>query len=95
MNTIHDEARDRLRGHMTAALGRVIAALDAIDELYALDARRVSDQDDWDGLSEDVQDLLRDHSIEPDEHGERTKRRGRIWNRWRSRTRRASRSMWR
>lgn len=70
MNTIHDEARDMLRGHMTGALGRVIAALDAMDELNALDVRRTADQDDWDGLSEDVQNLLRDHSIEPDEFGE-------------------------
>lgn len=70
MNTIHDEARDMLREHMTRALGRVIAALDATDELNALDVRRTADQDDWDGLSEAVQDILRDHDIEPDEHGE-------------------------
>lgn len=70
MNTIHDEAREMLRDHMTGSLGRVTAALDAMDELDALDVRRMADQDDWDGLSESVLDLLRDHDIEPDEHGE-------------------------
>ena len=70
MNTIHDETRDLLRDHMTRALGRVIAGLDAQDELNALNVGRMADQDDWDGLSEGVQDLLRDHDIEPDEHGE-------------------------
>lgn len=70
MNTIHDEARDMLREHMTGSLGRVIAGLDALDELNALDVRRMADQDDWDGLSEGVQDLLRDHDIEPDKYGE-------------------------
>ena len=70
MNTIHDEARELLRSYMTGALERVITGLDALDELNALDARRVADQDDWDGLSEGVQDMLRDHGIEPDEHGE-------------------------
>lgn len=70
MNTIHDEAHDTLREYMTGALGRVIDGLDAMDELNALDARRVADQDDWDGLSEGVQDMLRDHSVEPNEYGE-------------------------
>ena len=70
MNTIHDETRDLLRDHMTRALAHVIAALDALDELEAMNVGRMADQDDWDGLSEGVQDLLRDHDIEPDEHGE-------------------------
>lgn len=70
MNTIHDETREMLREHMTGSLGHVIAGLDALDELNALNVGRMADQDDWDGLSEGVQDLLRDHDIEPDEHGE-------------------------
>ena len=70
MTTIHDNARDILREYMTGAQGRVIAALDAMEELNGLHGRRMADQDDWDGLSEDVQDLLQDHDIEPDEHGE-------------------------
>ena len=70
MNTIHDEAREMLRDHMTGSLARVIAGLDAMDELNALNVGRMADQDDWDGLSEAVQDLLRDHGIEPDEYGE-------------------------
>lgn len=70
MNTIHDEARELLREHMTGSLARVIAGLDAQDELNALNVGRMADRDDWDGLSESVQDLLRDHGIEPDEYGE-------------------------
>lgn len=70
MNTIHDEAREMLRGHMTRALGRVIAGLDALDELPKI-AGRMADRDDWNELDESVQDLLVDLGIEPDsEHGE-------------------------
>lgn len=70
MNTIHDEAREMLRAHMTRALGRVIAALDALDGLPKI-AGRMADRDDWDGLSEGVRDLLADLGVEPDsEHGE-------------------------
>ena len=70
MNTIHDEAREMLRGHMTRALGRVIAGLDALDELPKI-AGRMADRDDWGGLSEGVRDLLADLGAEPDsEHGE-------------------------
>lgn len=66
MSNVHDEARDMLREHMTGALGRVIAGLDARDALSALTTRN-PDRDDWDALDEGVQDLLRDHGIEPDE----------------------------
>ena len=43
MNTIHDEAREMLRDHMTRALGRVIAALDALDGLPKI-AGRMADR---------------------------------------------------
>ena len=66
MNTIHDEARDMLREHMTRALGRVIAGLDALDELSTI-AGSMADRHDWDGLGESVQDLLSDLGVEPDE----------------------------
>ena len=70
MNTIHDEAREMLRDHMTRALERVIAGLDALDELPKI-AGRMADRDDWDELDESVQDLLVDLRIEPDsEFGE-------------------------
>lgn len=69
MNTIHDEAREMLREHMTGALGGVIAALDAQDELSGI-AARMADRDDWDALSEGVRDVLVDLGVEPDEHGE-------------------------
>ena len=70
MNTIHDATREMLREHMTGALAHVIAALDALDELDAMNVRCMADRDDWDALSEDVRDMLEDHGIEPDEHGE-------------------------
>ena len=70
MNTIHDEAREMLRDHMARALGRVIAGLDALDDLPKI-AGRMADRDDWDELDESVQDLLVDLGIEPDsEFGE-------------------------
>ena len=70
MNTIHDEAREMLRDHMTRALGRVIAGLDALDELPKI-AGRMADRDDWNELDESVQDLLADLGVEPDsEFGE-------------------------
>ena len=70
MNTIHDETRDLLRDHMTRALGRVIAGLDALDELPKI-AGRMADRDDWNELDESVQDLLVDLGVEPDsEFGE-------------------------
>ena len=70
MNTIHDEAREMLRDHMTRALGRVIAGLDALDELPKI-AGRMADRDDWNELDESVQDLLVDLGVEPDsEFGE-------------------------
>ncbi len=69
MNTIHDEAREMLRAHMTGALGRVIDGLDALDELPKITGR-MADQDDWDALSEGARDVLVDLGVEPDEHGE-------------------------
>ena len=70
MNTIHDEAREMLRDHMTRALAHVIAGLDALDELPKI-AGRMADRDDWNELDESVQDLLADLGVEPDsEFGE-------------------------
>ena len=62
--------REMLADYMSRALARVTDALDAMDELPQI-AGRMADQDDWDGLSEGVQDLLADLGVEPDsEFGE-------------------------
>jgi len=67
MNTIHDEARETLKDYMTGALGRVIAGLDALDELTAQGVGRMADRDDWGALGKGVQDLLVDLGVEPDD----------------------------
>ena len=58
--------REMLADYMSRALARVIDALDAMDELPQI-AGRMADRDDWDGLSEGVQDLLTDLGVEPDD----------------------------
>jgi len=63
------DERETLREYMTGALGRVTAALDALDELPGI-AARMADRDDWEGLGEGVRDLLSDLGIGPDEFGE-------------------------
>ena len=58
--------REMLVRYMDNAIARVTNALDAMDELPQI-AGRMADQDDWDGLSEGVRDLLADLGVEPDD----------------------------
>lgn len=61
--------RERLIQHMNSALQRVTDALDAQEVLSCIPGS-YADRDDWDGLDEGTQDLLKDLGIEPDEEGD-------------------------
>ena len=61
MSSIHDEERDMLREHMTGSLGRVIAGLDALDDLSGRNG-----WDDWEDLPESVRDYLEDLGMDAD-----------------------------
>lgn len=57
----NNDERETLRQYMTGALGRVIAALDAQDDLSGR-----NDWDDWQDLPESVRDLLEDLGMDAD-----------------------------